>query len=538
MTLSLLHYSFLDYPLPPKRCSEADESQRSQVGKPLPAEARWLLWQWSQVFGLDQSIACRVQTLCQRLGTTQQQWSRVMGMLKASGVMVTSPVPQQRGRPLTEYRIAAPLRYDLGNLAISGVCHRREIELVLEGRDLLTSVAEVGPPSDGRFANLMSAEARRCRLTPANRWLIAVLLAHAETPGRVTSLSYTRLEYLTGMSRNQLQSQITKLRGLEILAHHQPGRLGYLFGSQMTSIFIFDLDHHLFRPEKCLEVGVTLLSPCSKGQKCRTVVTGLVEALFVVAHVKGQDSKTLRRKYGRLAARQAEKVLLDALTFLPNAFDPGPLASRLAQAYDAHSASWLLTRLQGYAEQLLSHGWDRLSEGQGGVDDPVERVIDRIASDFPEWPEPAGQEDNSKGPPDAAAESKCDTSGSQDAGIMDAGVLYARHVTLFYTLAHHLAVELQHWLITQSDRQGDVCLRELRFSLTPKDLQGYPLLKVQGWSQCSSPVQTPPTAFVTLDSIDSDMANWLGQRRVTGKSCSSNRLSRKRYGRKFRLAFE
>lgn len=76
MTLSLLHYSFLDYPLPQKPYSEADESQRPKVSKPLPPEARWLLWQWSQVIGLDQSVACRVRILCQHLGTTQQQWSR------------------------------------------------------------------------------------------------------------------------------------------------------------------------------------------------------------------------------------------------------------------------------------------------------------------------------------------------------------------------------------------------------------------------------------------------------------------------------
>jgi hypothetical protein len=471
------------------------------------------------VIGLDQSATDYARTLCQRLDTTQQQWSRIMKVLKASGVMITCPVPQKRGRPLTEYRISAQVRYELANVAASDMLHHDEIERVLEGDLALVPAAEMDCEHDALFANLLSGEPRSRRITPANRWLIAILLAHAETPGRVTSLSYTRLEHLTGMSRNQLQSQIAKLKDLEILAHHQPGRLGHLFGSQMNSIFIFNLDHCLFEAKKSIDI--LLFSPSRKRQQYRSVVNGLVEATFVLARDQAHKTKTLHRECSGDQLRQDIEVVQVARALLPSSFNPTPLANRLARIYDAHSASWLLVRLQGYAEQLLSDDWGALDDEQGGLDEPLPSVIDAIASDFPVCPEPADLKGNSEQAPRVVAECGRDTESSQTDGGTDSGAPYAAHVSLIYTLANHIAVTLRNLLNMATNEHDYVCL-------TPVGSQDRSLLAVRGYTQRTDVEQSLYTSVVTLEVFKSNMAAWLNQHRATDEPNSPTRLPRKR----------
>ncbi|MGM1051002.1 MAG: hypothetical protein ACQEXO_01215 [Pseudomonadota bacterium] len=347
-------------------------------------------------------------------------------------------------------------------------------------------------------------------MTPANRWLIAVLLAHADDVGRVTGLSYTRLGHLTGMSRSQLQSQIPKLRSQGVLAYHQPGRLGRLCGCQMTSIFVLDLDHRLIRPESRAEVSVTMYSARNGKQQLRTVVNSLVEALFVVARYQVQATDTARRAESLEALEQDERTVADARALLPKAFDPGPLARQLARAYDADSANWLQVRLHGYAEQLLSHGWDALSAGQGGPGHPVGKVIDAIARDFPERPESPNQQGSSEPISEGAASAQSDAGLIQADSVTEADDSHAPHVILLYALAHHLAVQLQPWLIQTTREKGGVRLQELSFSLTPDPLRGLSLVRVQGFGKRSSDQRRPISAFVPLDpAVRSDMTTWL-----------------------------
>lgn len=442
-----------------------------------------------------------------------------MKMLKDSGVMVTCPVPQGRGRPLTEYRISAQVRHELADVVASSMFHHEEIERVLEGRFLLTSAGEMDCPSDARFPNLLPANARRYRLTPPNRWLIGVLLAHAETPGRVTGLSYTRLERLTGMSRNQLQSQIAKLKDLKILAHHQPGRQGRLFGSQMNSIFIFNHDHSLFEAKK--NIDILLFSPSRKKQQHHSVVTGLVEAMFVVAHQLARKANTLNLEHRDEAIKRDIDMIQVARALLPNSFDPKPLASRLTKAYDAHSADWLLVRLQGYAEQLLSHDWDELDDDEGDLDKPVRAIIDTIARDFPEWPQPAAPKENSKQNPRAVARCEHDTESSQTVGSTDSDAPYAAHVPLIYALAHHIAATLQNPLNMATNEHDYVCL-------TPVGLQNWSLLAVRGYKQRNDVEQPIYTSVITLETFKGDMTEWLNQHRAIDEPSLPTRPTRKR----------
>jgi hypothetical protein len=492
---------------------------------PLPPEARWLLWQWSQRIGLDQSIACHALTICQRLGITSQQWTRIFGMLKESGVMVTRRVPQQRGRPLTEYRIAAQVQYELANLAYTNMFHRREIELVLNGKALPYSETEANSQSRDLSANLLSAKSRKSRLTLANRWLIAVLLANAETPGRVSGLSYTRLGHLTGMSRNQLQSQIGKLLEQGILAQHQPGRLGHFFGNQMTSIFLFNVEHHLFSQDNHMSIVLWLLSP---GEPNRSIVGGLVEALFVAAYLHQlKEAKTVGGVVGGKRITRVDQV---AKSFLPNAFDPEPLSKRLFGAYEAGFANWLLVRLQGYAEQLLSHDWETLSTEQESTHHPVSCVMNAIERDFPES---SDQNVNLYDAPDDLVGETLRNESSQSESVREVGNAYAPHVTSLYTLAHHLAVNIYQHLEEVENKQFHEGLRDLSYCLTPIEVKGSVHLKVQGHRQRGSDDQPPVVLIPPSDHLNSNMATWLNHCCASVDPCTPERLPRKRFGRRF-----
>lgn len=509
MTHALLHYSFDHFTLPPEPSSGEQGSRRKKENRPLPPEARWLLWQWSREIGLQQGIACRVEVLCQHLGTTQQHWRRIREMLESSGVMVPRRIPKNRGRPLTAYRISDKLRYDLESLPITGNNHHRKIEHVL-GREGPTTSSSRGESSKVGNANLLLAAKRKGRLTPSNRWLIAVLLALAEPSGRMSGASYSRLGKLSGMSRNQLQSQLAKLHDHGVLAYVQPGRLGNFCGSKMTSTFVFDFDHPVFGPNPSVEVEVTLFSP-RRSRSSRTVVTALAEAMFVVACYQAEVEEKGGQEAGRESAEKDKVVIEDALALLPKAFGVGPLAKDLASAYDAHSANWLLARLHGYAELLLTAGWDKLSRGEGGIGDPVDEVLDAIARDFPHCGGAADRVEHPEETSDVSKTGRGSTDAESSTGLgIDAA--YAPHLALFYSLAHHLATQLQPWVELTGQQREDLCLRDMHFSLVPGAKHDLSYLKVRGYSQSGPAEGMPAKTFVTLQSIKSDLGEWLHRR--------------------------
>lgn len=509
MTHALLRYSFENFALPPEPPAAEKGARRKKPSRLLPPEARWLLWQWSREIGLQQGITCRAEVLCQLLGTTQQHWRRIREMLESSGLMVLHRAPGKRGRPLAEYRFSERLLHDLESLSTTGNYHHRKIDFVL-GRECPPTSSSRSRFSKSGNANLLLAAKRKGHLTSSNRWLIAVLLAHAERSGRVNGLSYTRLGLLTGMSRNQLQSQLAKLHEHGVLAYVQPGRLGSFLGSKVTSTFVFDLDHPVFGPEPSVEVEITLFSP-HRSKPSRTVITGLAEAVFVVACHQVEVEARGGQEVGRESAEQDQEVVEDALALLPEAFEPGPLAKSLASAYDAHSANWLLARLHGYAELLLTEGWDRLSKGGCGADHPVEEVLDTIARDFPYGGGSADRLGHCQKASDAleAGRDSEETEASTDQGT-DAA--YAPHVTLFYSLAHHLATQLLPWVEFAGQQREDLCLRDLYFSLMPDAKHGLTYLKIRGYSQRGSAEELTANPFVTLQSIKSDLGEWLHRR--------------------------
>lgn len=194
----------------------------------MPPEARVFLWQWLTVIGVENTTRDTLRTLCRRLHMTLAKGSRALAQLKDCGAITSTPVPGNRGRPRTEYAVANTTRQRLETL---------DIEPTLAG-----VLAELIRPAASSGDGLRDGGARKETLTLANSWLVAVLLAHMDSAGQVTTLSYVDLMALTGMSRSRIQSQIKKLSVMGML-HHQPGSMRAVMGTRPCSIFTLSLHH-------------------------------------------------------------------------------------------------------------------------------------------------------------------------------------------------------------------------------------------------------------------------------------------------------
>ena len=253
----------------------------------LTPEVRWLLMQWASVIGLEKSIDCPLQTLFTRLGLTYAQGRRAWDVLiDKHGERQEQFIEIERlsikgpGRPSSRYRLSAKLVKALQKSPSSSTHHAEEIATLTKTTLLSAENRTKDLVRDGRR--------RRSRLTLPNRWLLMVLLAHADTPGVITSLGISKMRVLTGMSRSRIDRQLKKLVDVGVIAHHEPGRYSHQAKKRKTSIYFLDLAHHSFG--KHTRTPITVVSPPSSikpevteskgGTKRTELVGGIVDAVM------------------------------------------------------------------------------------------------------------------------------------------------------------------------------------------------------------------------------------------------------------------
>jgi hypothetical protein len=332
--------------------------------------------------------------------------------------------------------------------------------------------------------NLCKGHARKYKLTSANRWLVMVLLAHADSSGQVIGLGVSALKSLTGMGRSQLHSQLGKLKRLGLLGHYQPGRMG--LGGRRTSLFTLNLSHLAFGRRDRLCVELLLLTPRRMGAPLppMTVINGLADALFVVAMLESSFSGGVGP---RRLSDEDMAVFNDAKHLMPDGFRVGSRGAWLAEHYDEALAHWLQTRLQAYALQLLarSEGSDALNIDDVAVRHP--EVIKAILDDFPHWPQDAS---TLGGDPDALPP----------------------QVTLFYPLARHLALRLRAFLELANVSHDAVDVTSLDYCLIPDNRYRQATWRLYGFAKSRDDATSPIGLRIDLDPVLSDFAVWLRRR--------------------------
>ncbi|MGQ7262922.1 MarR family transcriptional regulator [Vreelandella sp. V005] len=438
----------------------------------LTPEARWLLMKWALEIGLDQSYEGSLKALFVSLKMTYAQGRRAWDLLtKRLGenheqlVEIERLPSKGRGRPASRYRLSAKLVKALQKSPSASEHHAEEIASLAKTTRLPVAKDEIALLFDRRSTGLLLS----------NRWLLMVLLAHADSPGIVTRLSISALRRLTGMSRYRITSQLKKLSDLGLIAHHQPGQYSPQAGTRKISTYLLDLAHPLMG--KVGRESISILSPSSSIKYKRTeLVDGIVDAVMA-AGVCSRQIEALLKKYDAIEAAESDTakstseeitpeddpaslakayyktkdIMQSALTLLPNTRYLQGGIEALLHTYNTDNADKLLASVHTDAMLMLSTCWLDLQEGRIGPDQPQADIIagaarrleltlegevdkppsDEIAAVTEEYTHSSRNEDEEKNSKLTTADSPAKQSA------------YSPLAILIYALSHHLAKKLQ-----------------------------------------------------------------------------------------------
>ncbi|PKH59405.1 MarR family transcriptional regulator [Halomonas sp. Choline-3u-9] len=468
----------------------------------LPPEARWLVMQWALLIGPENSVESSLQTLFARLGLTYAQGRRAWGVLTGKQgdnqerfVDIERLPRQGPGRPGSRYRLSAKLVKAIATIP-AHACeqHVEEINTLAKTTRLSTTDHKVGLIEGSRL--------RATSLSLPNRWLLMVLLAHADSPGVVTCLSVSAMRRLTGMSRYRITSQLKKLSDLGLITHHEPGRYAPHASVRKTSIYLLDLAHPLLGNGG--RESVNILLPTSNSEHKRTeLVDGIVDAALAAgvsslkiaalieeykaieaanrhASTEMEEATLSKEPLDRVAkvykanVKKAQNVYHSAMELLPSSYPLEDGIEALLTAYDADDAAWLLTSVHVDAMWLLSSAWTEMIEGGVGLRDPHPEIIASIARRLGSLPNDF-KNDDFNGEMDTVAGGNVDClQDEEDKALSETEPTTARnpdsysHLVKFcYALSHHLAKHLQYALRSHAHIHGEMDYESMDFMLIP-----------------------------------------------------------------------
>ncbi|QNU63675.1 hypothetical protein [Vreelandella titanicae] len=462
--------------------------------------------QWASVFGLDRSVVCPLQTLFKRLGLTYAQGRRAWDVLidrhterQERFVEIERLPTSGRGRPRSRYRLSAKLVKALQRSPSAPEHHAAEIAMLAKTTLLSAENMTKDLSRDGLI--------RRSRLTLPNRWLLMVLLAHADTPSVVTRLGISKMRHLTGMSRARIDRQLKKLRDLGLIAHHQPGRYSFQASVRKTSIYLLNLTHPLMGEVNREFINICYL-PSSAQNKRTGLVDGIVDAVMTVGvcslqmdsllkeyeAVQASGSTTSESNGEGIAANydpfQLDQKYQDKYTKLEimqkhalallqikrdRSDDIGKRLrycdAELLNNYDSEDANWLLTSVHIDTARLLSSAWCELEKGLLGPEQPSHDIIVGTARRLGLEPAYTIEESHDNETRVGSGEDYAPSLSEYDEPVSRSTVAapqakklsYHPLALLFYALSHYLAKKLQ----TNSNPDRKMAFESMSYTLFP-----------------------------------------------------------------------
>lgn len=450
----------------------------------LSPEARWLLLQWSALAGLQNAIAKPRLKLYSQFGMAHRHARSALEELENSGIVWDEKVRQKQGRPISRFHISGDFQSYLGNLeAIPSPPHQPEIEALLE-RDTKTST-----PRAGHSQNLMTGDERAKNIAPGTSWLLAVLLAHARTPGVVTGLGLRQLTALTGMTRERLRSQLSKLKKLEIINRIVPGASSHQGKSSIRSAYFFNLGHELLLGEKSL--ALTTWVGTGGGKNSYNVISGSLKAAVVKAKLMKHQNVIIKKIENVFTSNDSGDPVFKpelrskgALPFLralenyhQNVQSLLPLltqeqATSLIGLQKVGIESSVNAHLLGYAMMLLSSHRKEVACEQDTLPDPIRPVIKAIEHD-------------------CSSLVTAETNGK--------GITTGAYLSL-YRLACHIAKEVQRYLKILDD-ETDYTKGYFMIAPLQKGAQTYWSIKVYTRKPASSGDDAPSTRLLMIPDV-------------------------------------
>ncbi|MCE8052533.1 hypothetical protein HOP61_14640 [Halomonas daqingensis] len=451
----------------------------------LGPEERWFLLQWSMVFGLDQMLTCTLLELNNRLGLSPQHAKKALASLKVNGYLSCETVRHGRGRPVSSHRVSSRFLWSLEKLEATIPPHQPEIEA------LCRKAITIRASRKEKTQNLMSGEQRSNILVPATYCLLTVLLAHADTPGIVRGVSYGHLISVTGMTKERLKSQLSKLKKLGVIANHEPGVLRSQEGTSMRSVYFLNLAHPLLMGEDSRGLSVILSSTGRPGNK--NFLSGFYDAALVASEVI-ENAEKIREKIDEITVvdlgleeheAQWESMLLknryantynhllqNARSLLPPLKFLEPVVDEVLEFHRLGMGSILKAHILSYAVMLLSNHWVEIEHGRGKPSDPIGSMMTAIKRD---------------------CSSLVVADDSQDAVDFH---------TFIYALAHHLAVELYYVLKQVEQQQFDCDFAVAFFSVEPFTHEGNELWKLDVHFRPSDGVMYLNNVLISIRSVN------------------------------------
>ncbi|MFS8173556.1 MarR family transcriptional regulator [Vreelandella titanicae] len=495
--------------------------------------------QWASIIGLNQSAEYTLKDLFARLGLTDAQGRRAWDVLTSKKAKNQEPfveierlTSKRPGRPASRYRLSAKLVKALKAIP-STACehHAEEIASLAKTTRLPVAANKIDLLFDGRSTGL----------TLSNRWLLMVLLAHADSPGIVSRLSVSALCRLTGMSRYRVTNQLKKLSDLGLIVHHQPGRYSPKAGTRKTSIYLFDLAHPLtsneYReivnvslppskpnikyPYTCLGDGI--IDAAMTAGVCRIQIKALLKEYDAAEGDTSNDfkeEKTLENDSTSAAKAydNTQGVMQSALALLPSTRYLEDGIDVLLHNYDKDDANWLLTSVHVDAARLLSTAWTELKEGQVGPDTPHLEIIAGIANRLGHLPEKVTKKDIGEEISTRSEESAHSFHDEMEVDEKEAPTEkptnYHPLVILLYAMSLHFAKRLQSEILqTHAKPHNAADYEAMVFILTPvvpntPDMQHLPVFQLRGYTPHSLNVDHIQNFTINLDPVSVDLKTY------------------------------
>jgi hypothetical protein len=316
-------------------------------------EARYFLTRFLQVYGPDEGIHADDRTLAQELGLPEYEVSTATAYLEKRGLLTIKRRVDDKGWRYNIYECKPVPELTSKELPVRH-------EAILE---------EILKPDTEQTLN-----ARRHPISLTDRWLMAVLLAHADLGGAVRTLSIPRLSALTGIRERRLLIKLEALKRKEYIRSTVPDIKHHkIFGHSNGAIFL-NLRHAAFRD--CVNPGATLVySPRDK--------TSYVEAteahrIIELAKLIEEAQETNQRA----TIKKLTENMKTAVDVLPPLESLEYIHEHFCQDTGSQAEEYLQMKLEEYASHLLSKYWQLLSNPmpQNGNDPDRKALQDKVLS--------------------------------------------------------------------------------------------------------------------------------------------------------------
>lgn len=324
---------------------------------PLPwlvPKTKYVLVRFVQCFGSTGTQSLGLKEVAERLGLLNHLVSVALTELVARGVLACSSSSVGRGRPRKSYSLT---KVYLSTLSSDSVSSRRvhvaAIERLLEGtkKESVWNDAEVlRPLSKLEYCASLRAKKRPEQLKDLNRFLLAVLLCHADDFGVVRDVGFATLRRSTGFSQVQLLYGIGRLIDHGLVRVYVAGTASSILVKKENSTYFLNLHH----PE---------------------IFDGESETVVLVSEAE-QLTKENMQQYGSRISEGAQGVRL-----FPSGFE-GQLEGSFYYFFIGQRAyvyRLIELKLESYAAHLLSSSWRELASG---ADIENSSLRDLIRGDF------------------------------------------------------------------------------------------------------------------------------------------------------------